>query len=103
MKLGLLPLHNFPKVWYENKGHFFKLSNINLILNFKQNLIEDFYQQKKCFNLSHAMFAKESKKPKMTLQKKKKRRLKRVKDLIKNKGCQKSARIKKMLKNACSS
>jgi len=38
----------------------------------------------------------------MILQKKKKK-LKRVKDLIKNKGCQKSARIKKMLKNARSS
>ena len=29
---------------------FSKLSNINLILNFKQNVIEDFYQQNKCFN-----------------------------------------------------
>ena len=35
--------------------------------------------------------------------KKRKKRLKRVKYLIKNKGCKKSARIKKMLKNARSS
>ncbi len=34
---------------------------------------------------------------------KRKKRLKRVKYLIKNKGCKKSARIKKMLKNARSS
>jgi len=45
----LLPPHNFPKIWYENKRHISKLSNLNLILNFKQNLIEDFYQQNKCF------------------------------------------------------
>ena len=32
--------------------------------------------------------------------KKRIKRLKRVKDIIKHKGCQKSARIKKMLKNA---
>ena len=62
IKIGLLPPHNFPKIWYENKGHFSKLSNIYLILNFKQNLIEDFYQQNQCFNLTHAMLAKESKK-----------------------------------------
>ena len=40
------------------------------------------------------MFAKESKDD-FT-----KKRIKRVKDIIKHKGCQKSARIKKMLKNA---
>jgi len=38
----MLPLPNFPKIWYENKRHFSKLSNINLISNFKQNLIEDY-------------------------------------------------------------
>jgi len=38
IKIGLLPPHNFPKIWYENKRHFSKLSNVNLILNFKQNL-----------------------------------------------------------------
>ena len=43
------------------------------------------------------MFAKESKKPKTTT-KKRIKRFKRVKDKIKHKGCQKSARIKKMLK-----
>ena len=48
--MGLLPPHNFPKIWYENKRHFSKLSNINLISNFKQNLIEDFYQENTCFN-----------------------------------------------------
>ena len=62
---------NFPKIWYENKRHFSKLSSINLISNFKQNLIEDFYQQNKCFNSNTCyMFAKESKKPKTTLQRK---------------------------------
>ena len=44
IKIGLLPPHNFPKIWYENKRHFSKLSSINLISNFKQNLIEDYYQ-----------------------------------------------------------
>ena len=34
------------------------------------------------------------------LTKKRLKRLKRVKDIIKHKGCQKSARIKKMLKNS---
>ena len=46
------------------------------------------------------MFANESKKPKTILQRKKIKRLIRVKNTIKHKGCQKSARIKKMLKNA---
>ena len=59
IKIGLLPPHNFPKIWYENKRHFSKLSNINLISNLKQNLI-----------LTHAMFAKESKKAKTILQRK---------------------------------
>ena len=35
-KIGLLPPHNFPKKWYENKWHFSKLSNINLISNFNR-------------------------------------------------------------------
>jgi len=70
IKIGLLPPHNFTQIWYENKRHFSKLSNINLLSKFKQNLIEDFYQQNKCFNLTHAMFAKESKKAKTTLQSK---------------------------------
>ena len=62
---------NFPKIWYENKRHFSKRSSINLISNLKQNLIEDFYQQNKCFNSNtFYMFAKESKKPKTTLQRK---------------------------------
>ena len=29
IKIGLLPPHNFPKIWYENKRHLSKLSNIN--------------------------------------------------------------------------
>jgi len=29
IKIELLPLHNFPKIWYENKRHLSKLSNIN--------------------------------------------------------------------------
>ena len=37
IKIGLLPPHNFPKIWNENnkKKHFLKLSNINIfrILN----------------------------------------------------------------------
>ena len=45
------------------------------------------------------MFAKESMKEKTTYRKKIKR-LKRVKDLIQHKGCQITAQIKKMLKNA---
>jgi len=57
--MGLLPPHNFPKIWYENKRHFSKLSNINLISNFKQNLIEDFYQQNKCFNSNTCYLYKE--------------------------------------------
>ena len=60
IKIGLIPC----------TGHFFKLSNINIISKFKQNLIEDFYQQNKCLILAHAMFAKESKKAKTTLQRK---------------------------------
>ena len=45
-------------------------------------------------------FANESKKAKDYFTKKRLKRLKRVKDVIKHKECQKSARIKKMLKNA---
>ena len=50
--------------------------------------------------LSHAMFAKDSK-TKNDFTKKGIKRLKRIKDIIiKLKDCQKSARIKKMVKNA---
>ena len=49
--------------------------------------------------LSHAMFAKDSK-TKNDFTKKRIKRLKRIKDIIKHKGCQKPARIKKMVKNA---
>ena len=68
IKIGLLPPHNFPKIWYENKRHFSKLSksNINLI----SNLIEDFYQKKNVLILTNAMSAKESKKAKTILQRK---------------------------------
>ena len=100
IKIGLLPPHNFPKIWYENKGHFSKLSNIYLISNFKQNLIEDFYQQNKCINCNTCYVCKRIEETKDDFTKKRIKRLKRVKDIIKQKGCQKSARIKKMLKNS---
>ena len=70
IKIGLLPPHNFLKIWYANKRDFSKFSNINLISNFKQNLIEDFYQQNTCFNSNTCYFAKESIKPKTILQRK---------------------------------
>ena len=85
IKIGLLPPHNFPKIWYENKRHFSKLPNINLISNFKQNLIEDFYQQN---NTCYVCIG--SKKANTILQEKSK----------KIKKSKRSARIKKMLKNA---
>ena len=64
IKIGLLPPHNFPKIWYEHKQHFSKLSNINLNSNFKQNLIEDFISRTNVLILTHAMFAKEATKAK---------------------------------------
>jgi len=88
--------NNFSKIWYENKRHFSKLSNINLISSFKQNLIEDLYHQNKYINSSACYVCKRIEERKDDFIKK---RLKRVKDIIKHKGCQRSARIKKMLKN----
>ena len=78
--------------------HYFYLYfyNINLISNLKQNLIENFYQQNKCFNSNTCYVCKRID----DFTKKKIKRLKRVKYTIKHKGCQKTARIKKMLKNA---
>jgi len=87
-------------MWYENKRHFSKLSNINLILNFKQNLVEDYYQQNKCINSNTCHVYKRIEETKDDFTKKRLKRVKRVKYIIKHKGCQKSARIKKMLKNA---
>ena len=77
-----------------------QLSNINLVSNFKQNLIEDFYQQNKCVNSNTCYVCKRIEETKDDFTKKRIKRLKRVKDKIKHKGCQKSARIKKMLKTA---
>ena len=88
---------NFPKIWYENKRHFSKRSSINLISNLKQNLIEDFYQQNKCFNSNTCYVYKRIEESKDEFTKKRMKRLKRVKDMIKHKGCQKSPRIKKVL------
>ena len=31
IKIQLLPPHNFPKIWYENKRHLSKLSNILIL------------------------------------------------------------------------
>jgi len=82
IKIGVLPPHNFPKIWYENKRQFSKLSNINLISNLKQNFIEDFYQQNKYFNSNTCyMFAKVLKKAK-TIYKEKTNSTKRVKEPI---------------------
>ena len=77
-----------------------QLSNINLVSNFKQNLIEDFYQQNKCVNSNTCYVCKRIEETKDDFTKKRIKRLKRVKDIIKHTGCQKSARNKKMLKNA---
>ena len=99
IKIGLLLSHNFPKISYENKRHFSKLSNINLISNFKQNLNEDFYQQNKCFNSNTCHVCKKIEERNDDFTKKRIKRLKRIKDIIKHKECQKMARIKKMLKN----
>ena len=60
----------------------------------KQNLIEDFYQQNKCFNSNTCYVCKRIEESKDDFTKKKIKRLKRVKDIIKHKGCQKTARIK---------
>ena len=56
-------------------------------------LIEDFYQQNKA---NTCYVCKRIKESKGDFTKKRIKRLKKVKDLIKHKGCQKSARIKKM-------
>ena len=88
IKIGLIPC----------TGHFFKLSNINIISKFKQNLIEDFYQQNKCFNSSTCYVCKRIEESKDDFTKKRIKKIKRIKNIIKHKGCQKSARIKKMLK-----
>ena len=74
--------------------HFSKLSNINLILNFKQNLIWRFYQQNKCLNSNTCYVCKRIEETKDNFTKKRIKRLKRVKVMIKHKRCQKSARIK---------
>ena len=76
----------------------YQLSILSRILNRIEQKI--FISKTNVLILTHAMFAKESKKPKTNLTKKILKRLKRVKDIIKHKGCQKSARVKKMLKNA---
>ena len=91
---------NVSWVWHENKQQFSKLSNINHIWNFKQNLIEDFFQQNKWFNSTTCYVCKRIKESKDDFSKKRLKRLKRVKDIITHKWCQKSAQIKKMLKNA---
>ena len=56
-----------------------KLSNINLISNFEQNLIEDLYQQNKCFNSNPCYVCKRIEESKEDFTK-----IKRVKDIIKH-------------------
>ena len=91
-------MHNFPKILYENKRHFSKLSNINLISNFKQNLIEDFISRTNV--LIQMLCLQKNRRDQRRFYKQRIERLKRVKDIIQHKECQKSARIKQMLKNA---
>ena len=78
----------------------FLISILSFISNFKQNLIGRFYQQNQCFNPNTCHVCKRIEESKDDFTKKRLRRLKRVRNIIKHKGCQKTARIKKMLKNA---
>jgi len=57
-----------------------KLSNINLISNFKQNLTEDFYQQNKFFNANTCYVCKRIEESKDDFTKKRIKRVKRVKE-----------------------
>ena len=72
----------FPKIWYENKRHFSKLSTINLILNYKQNLIEDFFQQNQCINANTCYVCKRIEESKDDFTNKRIKILKGVKDII---------------------
>ena len=59
--------------------------------------LERFYQQNKCINSNTCYVFLRIDESKGDFSKNRLKRLKRVKDKIKHKGCQKSARIKKML------
>ena len=65
-----------------------KLSNINLISNFKQDFIEDFYQQNQCFYSNTCYVCKRIEESKDDFAKKRLKRLIREEDIIKHKGCQ---------------
>ena len=80
-----------------NKLHFSKLSNINILLNIKQNLIEYFYLQNKCLNSNTCYVWKRVEESKDDFTKKRQKKLKRVKDIIKHKGCQKWRELKRCL------
>ena len=68
---------------------------MNLITNFKLNFIKKNYIENQCFYSNTCYACQRIEDAKTILQ-----RLKRVKNTIKHKGCHKSARIEKMLKNS---
>ena len=77
----------------------YSMFSYSMFSYFKQNLIEDFYQQYQFFNSNICYVCKRIEESKDIFTKKRLKRLKRVKDKIKHKGCRKSAQIEKMLKN----
>ena len=60
---------------------------LTYLSNFKQSFI-DFYQQNKCFNSNTCYVCKRIEESKDDFTKERIKRLKRVKDIIKHKGCQ---------------
>ena len=96
-KIGMLPPHNFPKIWQENKHIFPKQYTVDLLSNIRENLIDDYYKKNQCLNSKNCYVCKRIQDNKDEFVRIKLKRLKRVKEIIKHKGCQKTARINNML------
>ena len=79
------------------------MNRINILNNnnndLRENLINDYYDKNHCINNDKCFVCNKLKDVKEDYIKVKIKRLKRVKEIIKHKGKQKTARINKMLRN----
>ena len=98
-KVRKLPPYNFPRIWNEDKKLFPDKCSFNYLSDLRENLINDYYDKNHCINNDKCFVCNKLKDVKEDYIKVKIKRLKRVKEIIKHKGKQKTARINKMLRN----
>ena len=97
-KVRKLPPYSFPKIWKDHKKFFPGRFSQNFLSDLRENLIDDYYNRNHCINQRNCFVCNRLKDIKNDYIELKLKRLKRVREIIKHKGLQKTARINRMLR-----